>query len=336
MGSSEQRLEKYIRTVTLGVSVPGVTLSVLLLVAITGLQLHSVSRPQLDRVSFRLLTYALVANVVFSVAMLPVMKETNRACSFVAFLNLVSPLFSACMFCSIALNLQLVLVYSIDGNKMEKLYILGTIFLCGACTIPAWVAGELGWFNGTCWIRGFTPTEQLHWLLGTQSVPMLLIATLELVSFLRIIVFMIMRIQRLRMSQSIGSSLITSLESSLPRHPVVRFRWMIIRIALYPLLSCFLSVTTCVLDVYSVQHIELTNLTITLGATDLFIYCLRPLLYTMLACTDPVISPPAHVGLNSLPSPVVSTSSSLTALEAAAFTIADADREKIDGNSGAV
>ncbi|KAJ6516598.1 hypothetical protein C8R47DRAFT_1087792 [Mycena vitilis] len=95
-----------------------------------------------------------------------------------------------------------------------------------------------------------------------------------------------MRLQRVHSSlasQSTGNS-----NSSGPRfskHPVVRFRWMIIRIALYPLLSCFLSTTACVLDVYSVQHTEVTNFTFTLGTTNLFIYCLRPLLYTLLAAT---------------------------------------------------
>ncbi|KAJ6502934.1 hypothetical protein C8R47DRAFT_1316872 [Mycena vitilis] len=254
MSSSEQHLVDDTIAVTLGVSIPGIVLSVFLLATIAGLQLHPVSRPQLDRVSFRLLTYALVANVVFGVVMLPVMKETSPGCSLVAFLVLVSPLFSACMFCSMALNLQLVLVYGVNGNRMEKIYVVGAILLCGACTIPAWAAGALGWqtTNGTCWIRDTIPTEQLHWLLITQSVPMVLMSTLELFSFLRI----------------------HHLHDRTP--------------ALYPLLSCFLSVTACILDVYGVQHnTNITDFVITLGATNLFVYCLRPILYTLLAATDP-------------------------------------------------
>ncbi|KAJ7857351.1 hypothetical protein B0H13DRAFT_2077494 [Mycena leptocephala] len=34
---------------------------------------------------------------------------------------------------------------------------------------------------------------------------------------------------------------------------------MIIRIALYPLLSCFLSITVCILDVYSITQRNLTD-----------------------------------------------------------------------------
>jgi hypothetical protein len=49
------------RDVTLGLSIPGVALSVSLLAAIAFLQWNPVSRPYLDRVSFRLLVYALVA-----------------------------------------------------------------------------------------------------------------------------------------------------------------------------------------------------------------------------------------------------------------------------------
>ncbi|KAJ6517493.1 hypothetical protein C8R47DRAFT_254620 [Mycena vitilis] len=297
MASSENHLEADISDVTLGVSVPGVALSVILLAAMAGLRLHPVSRPQLDRVSFRLLTYAIVANVVFGLVMLPVMNETTPGCALVAFLVLVSPLFSACMFCAMALNLQLVLLHCVDGNRMEKFYILGALCLCGACTIPAWAAGELGWYktDGLCWIRGSTQSAQLHWLLATQSIPMLVMSTVELSSVLGVLIFLIVhqiRMRRLRantLSQSIESSefRITNLGSCRPQHPAVKFRWMIIRIALYPLLSCFLSVTACILDVYSVQHTDLTEFTITLRTTNLSIYCLRPLLYTLLASTDP-------------------------------------------------
>jgi hypothetical protein len=46
---------------TLGVCIPGVALSGLLLVAVAYLQRNPASRPHLNRVSFRLLVYALIA-----------------------------------------------------------------------------------------------------------------------------------------------------------------------------------------------------------------------------------------------------------------------------------
>ncbi|KAJ7881859.1 hypothetical protein B0H13DRAFT_2344966 [Mycena leptocephala] len=266
----------------LGVSIPGVVLSVLLLAATAYLQWKPVSRPHLDRVSFRLLVYALVANVIFGSIIFLDVTVTSSVCSLTAFLGVTSSMFSACMFCCVALNLQLVLVYGVNGNTMEKFYIFGAVFLCGACTIPTLAAGEFGWYatNGTCWFRDPTPTAQLHWLLGTYSVPMLSMSTVE------------MKIQRLRadtMSQhsNVSESGIATLASSLPKHPIVRFRWMIVRIALYPLLSCFLSTTACIFDVYSVMHPNLTDFNMNLRTTNLCIYASRPLLYALLAGTDP-------------------------------------------------
>ncbi|KAF7341139.1 hypothetical protein MVEN_01848500 [Mycena venus] len=283
--------------VTLGVAIPGVALTVILLAAIAYLQWNPVSRPHLDRVSFRLIIYTLIANLIFGSMMFANMKETTPGCSLVAFLGVTSPLFSACMSCCVALNLQLVLVYSVNGNMMEKFYILGTVFVCLACSIPTLAAGEFGWYatNGACWLRAPTPTVQLDWLLATYSVPTLLMSTVEVFSFVNILIFMLrheIRSRSLRadtstMSTSASESGIVTLASGLPKHPVVKFRSMIIRIALYPLLSCFLSSTACVLDVYSVLHPDLTDFNINLRTTNLCIYSFRPLLYTLLAATDP-------------------------------------------------
>ncbi|KAJ7187731.1 hypothetical protein GGX14DRAFT_580838 [Mycena pura] len=50
--------------VTRGVCIPGVALSGLLLVAVAYLQWNPASRPHLNRVSFRLLLYALITKCV--------------------------------------------------------------------------------------------------------------------------------------------------------------------------------------------------------------------------------------------------------------------------------
>ncbi|KAF8142618.1 hypothetical protein K438DRAFT_1994782 [Mycena galopus ATCC 62051] len=266
MSSSEHHLVILINDVTLGVSIPGVALSIPLLAAIAYLLWNPVSRPHLDRVSFRLLIYAIAANFVLGSVMIPEMQETTLGCSFVAFLSVASPLLSASMFCCIALNLQLVLLYGINGKTMEKYYMGGAFLLCMACTIPPLAAGELGWYvtNGVCWLRDPTPTIQLHWLLATQSVSMLTMSAIEVYSVVRIIIFM-METQQLRAnttSQSTGifDSGIVTVASRRQKHPIVEFRSMIIRIALYPVLSCFLSITPCILDVYSIMEPDLTDL----------------------------------------------------------------------------
>ncbi|KAJ7069097.1 hypothetical protein C8F01DRAFT_1245304 [Mycena amicta] len=295
----EARLLELINGVSNGISIPGVCLCVVLLIAVAVLHWNSASRPHLNRVSFRLLIYALVSNVIFGLTVFIPMTEHNHACSFIGFLGVVGPMFSGCMFCCMELNLQLVLVWGLNGSKLrlERYYLLGTLFLCAACNIPTWIAGKLGWYaiSGVCWLSDPSPETQVHWLIGTHSVWMLLMALTELLSFVLLVGFMIrigtLRAQasaaaaqsRLETTTSFGS--ITS--SSLPKPPILRYRRMIIRIGLYPLLACFLSVTACICDVYATLHPEATDYKDKILLLDFFAYSLRPLLYGLLTATDP-------------------------------------------------
>ncbi|KAJ7069096.1 hypothetical protein C8F01DRAFT_1226571 [Mycena amicta] len=301
----EARLLELINGVSNGISIPGVCLCVVLLAAVAVLHWNSASRPHLNRVSFRLLIYALVANAIFGMVVFIPMTEHNRACPLIAFLGVTMPMFSSGMFCCMALNLQLILVWGISGSKLPlgRIYLLATLFLCAACNIPPWIAGKYGWYaiDGVCWLSSPTPETQLHWLLGTHSVWMLLMALTELVSFVLVLGFMVrnqMRINTLRadtlasaaaspskLEAGTGIGSITS--ESLPKPPILRYRSMIIRIGLYPLLACFLSVTSCICDVYIIMHPELTEHTNNIRLLDFFAYSLRPLLYGLLVATDP-------------------------------------------------
>ncbi|KAJ7926229.1 hypothetical protein B0H13DRAFT_2653957 [Mycena leptocephala] len=169
--------------VILGLAIPGVALSVLLLAAIAFLQWNPVSRPYLDRVSFRLLVYALIGNVIFGAVMLPPMKGSSPGCTLISFLYATAPMFSAALFCSMAVNLQLVLIHGVNGNKMEKYYLLAAAFLCAACNIPPLAAGIFGWYApaAKCWLTPSIPAVQQHWMIGTQSVPMILMSAIEVV-----------------------------------------------------------------------------------------------------------------------------------------------------------
>ncbi|KAJ7807764.1 hypothetical protein B0H14DRAFT_3874949, partial [Mycena olivaceomarginata] len=186
MSSGHEHLLALIADVTFGVSIPGVALSVLLLITIAYLRWNNCSRPYLNRVSFRLLTYALVANGALGSLMFTKERKEGVSCMFFAFVGVVGPMFSACMFCCIALNLPLVIVFGVNGNKMEKFYVIGSVILCLACNIPPLAYGKLGWYavNGTCWFRDPSPSSQLRWLVGAQSVWMVLMSTVEIISFL--------------------------------------------------------------------------------------------------------------------------------------------------------
>ncbi|KAJ7919638.1 hypothetical protein B0H13DRAFT_2656688, partial [Mycena leptocephala] len=286
--SATARLPQLIHDITLGLSIPGVALSVLLLATIAYLQWNPVSRPYLDRVSFRLLVYALIANVVFGSVMFPAMKGPSPACTFLAFLYGTAAIFSASLFCCVALNLQLVLIHGVSGNKMEKYYLFAAAFLCGACNIPPLIAGELGWYAqlNKCWLGVPTPVVQQHWMVGTQSVPMILMSAVEVFSFMNILIFMLLQlassiIQRLRTKTS--GSAIATLASMNPKHPIVQFRLIIVRIALYPLLSCFLNITSCILSVYINVHRTPSTFHTNLRILNTCVYSIRHLLYALLA-----------------------------------------------------
>ncbi|KAJ7453238.1 hypothetical protein FB451DRAFT_1282101 [Mycena latifolia] len=283
--------------VLLGVTIPALALSGLLLVAFAYLAWNQASRPHLNRVSFRLLVYAIISNIVY-VLMLLVNNQNmmghSAACSFVAFLTVTSSLFSASMFCCMALNLPLVLVYGVNGNKMEKYYTMGSLFICVICNASPWIAGELVWYasNGFCWLRDTTPGAQLRWLVATQLVWRILMSSIDVLSFATIMIFMVrheIRIRRLRghTGSSFHQSGISTLASSRPLPPIVRYRRMIMRIGLYPLLSCFMSITSCILDVYTIKNPVVTGFSLRLRILDMFIHPFRPILYALLAATDP-------------------------------------------------
>ncbi|KAF8168822.1 hypothetical protein K438DRAFT_1774601 [Mycena galopus ATCC 62051] len=265
MSSSHERSVSVTMDVVLGVTIPGVALSVLFLIATVWLRCIPGSRSHLNRVSFRLLTYALCC---LWGARFHQRKET-----------------------------RLVLAFGVNGNRMEKYYIIGSVFFCSACNITPLAYGKLGWYaeTGTCWFRDPSPSRDLRWLLGTQSVWMILMSAMEVVSFLILVIFMMRHaatMQRLRAdtlphNTSSVASRTTTFQSSLPAHPIVQYRSMVLRIGLYPLFSCFLSVMACSLDVYTILHPEMTELNFRLRILDLMVWALRPLIYALLACTDP-------------------------------------------------
>ncbi|KAJ7825000.1 hypothetical protein B0H13DRAFT_2681037 [Mycena leptocephala] len=302
---------KLIHDVILGLSIPGVALSVLFLAVVAFLQWNPVSRPCLDRVSFRLLVYALVGNVIFGTVMFPPMKGPSPACTLISFLYATAPMFSASLFCCMAVNLQLVLIHGVNGNKMEKYYLLAAAFLCAACNIPPLVSGVFGWYApaAKCWLTITKPTVQQHWMIGTQSVPMILMSAIEVVCFVNILIFTLLHVARVQRVRTSGS-VIATLASTNFKYPIVQFRAIIVRIALYPLLSCFLSITACILSIYisipahKTPSTFNTNIRIfstptptadTLSPTTLMsvpivdatAYSIRPLLYALLAATDP-------------------------------------------------
>ncbi|KAF7360284.1 hypothetical protein MVEN_00757800 [Mycena venus] len=294
----------HISDLIMAVAIPSIVFIVLTLSAYAWTAWNPVSRPHLNRVSFRLLVYALVANLAYAVGMISGTKlKAGAACNGSTFFANSCLMFAGVMFFSMALNLQLVLVHGVNGQKMEKYYISGAILLTLACNVPPYAAGALGFwdFNETCWYNSPNPAVQLRWFVGTQAFWMFLMATLEVISFFSIVGFMIFR-HRVRSVMS-GSVMSTLSQPPIPKPPIVLYRKMILRIGLYPLLSCFLNITGGILDLHTVLDPVWTEENWRLGivgkplsestehfsqtSPDLLVYVLRPLMYAMLAATDP-------------------------------------------------
>ncbi|KAF7375371.1 hypothetical protein MSAN_00424600 [Mycena sanguinolenta] len=271
--------------IILGLIIPGMVLTVILLILCGCAAWNSVSRRYLDRVSFRLLIYALGAHLVFGVAFTfsSLMANPGWRCNLMAFLNNISLMFSAGMFFCMALNLPLVLAYNCNGQRMEKYYVFCTMAVSSICNILPWNAA-----NDTCWYLGPKPTIRLHWLVGTQTIWILLSAVGEVGAFFNCC-WLSHRVETRRFcGRTDAPSRNTSSQSShRPGLTIATFRNIILRVGLYPFVSCLLNISTAALDLYEVRLPQSSEIPRILNLTDLAIYAGRPLIYGLLAATDP-------------------------------------------------
>ncbi|KAJ7246068.1 hypothetical protein C8J57DRAFT_1725036 [Mycena rebaudengoi] len=263
-------LDAHKQDVSLVFNITGIVLTGALLLAIACAAWNPVSRQHLNRVSFRLLLCALIANLIFAASSIPVFSGPSAGCSFMAFFGMSILMFSACMFFCTALNLQLVLVYHLNGNSIEKFYYIGSVVVVAILNITPYAAGQFGYYYGTCWFSDLRPDVQFRWLLWSQAVWILLMSSGEVVLF-----FMIL------------GSIYMSFNGPIPNPPIVMYWNIILRIGLYPLLSCCLNFTTAILDIWLTKNPVLTELQWQLSLVDFCVFSLRPILYTLLAATDP-------------------------------------------------
>ncbi|KAJ7458161.1 hypothetical protein FB451DRAFT_1273820, partial [Mycena latifolia] len=268
--------------VILGLVIPGVIVTTVLLILYGYAAWNPVSRRYSDRVSFRLLVYALGTHLVFGIVMAVSTLKVSAgwSCGLLAFITDLSLMFSAGIFFCMALNLPLVLAYDVNGQKMEKWYLLGTAVVSLICNVAPYASGKLGWaVNDTCWYRGTDPADSLHWLIGTQTVWILLTSWGN-------VAHRKLNTRRLRTDKQLSGTY-TSEASRRTGLTILRFRNIILRIGMYPLVSCLLNIGGAVLDLHEIRHAEPTKLNWRLSLADLAIYSGRPLIYGLLAATDP-------------------------------------------------
>ncbi|KAJ7895553.1 hypothetical protein B0H14DRAFT_2680806 [Mycena olivaceomarginata] len=275
--------------VLVGLTIPGVALTATVLTISAYAAWNPVSRKHLDRVSFRLLVYALLANLIFGIVycMATLSASPTWTCGLISALMNMSLVFSAGMFLCIAINLPLVLGQKVTGQRMEKYYVLGTSFVSLMTTVIPWASGILGWdvANQSCWYRNLDPETMFRWLLGTQSFWILLAGIGEVVAFFTIVGYLIAYEFESRYYRP--NTQLSSASSPHPGLTILKFRNIVLRIGLYPLVSVLLNILGASLDLHQSKHPEQTDINMALNLAGLSVCAARPLIYGLLAATDP-------------------------------------------------
>ncbi|KAJ7899304.1 hypothetical protein B0H14DRAFT_3424127 [Mycena olivaceomarginata] len=270
--------------VILGLVIPGLGLTTALLALFGYAAWNMASRRYLDRVSFRLLTYALVAHLIFGVSlgMTSLRSYQDWRCSLLSFINNSSLMFSSCIFFCMALNVPLVVVYNINGQAMEKYYVAGTILICLVCNV--WDA-----VSQTCWYDSAVPEVHFRWVIGTQSSWVIIFAVGEVGAFVIIVRYLVTHELHLLCRPAHTEATYSSEGAG---STILKFRNIILRIGLYPLTSCVLGITASGFDLYESRKYKMgafkpTKLDTILVVVSIAECAGRPLFYGLLAATDP-------------------------------------------------
>ncbi|KAJ7671088.1 hypothetical protein B0H17DRAFT_1209142 [Mycena rosella] len=172
-------------------------------------------------------------------------------------------------------------------DRLSLMFSAG-IFLCIAINLP-WDA-----VNETCWYRSTDPEAMLRWLIGTQTFWIVLFSAGEVAAFLVIVGYLLSYMLETRRSHADSRPQTTdsSEASHRPGLTILTFRNIILRVGLYPIVSCVLNISAAAIDLYESRnyarkHLGSTELTSRLNLADLAIYAGRPLIYGLLAVTDP-------------------------------------------------
>ncbi|TFK47351.1 hypothetical protein OE88DRAFT_1666072 [Heliocybe sulcata] len=278
-----------------------------LLVVIFIVGLHRPSRKFLDRVSFRIVCYSLIANTAFAIANSAGGSFTGPtpACGLAIWILQLSLQLSSMLNFCIALNMQLVIVHNIDGRRAEKYYILGCVILALAVTIPPYASHQYGWdlLVQECWYSNDNKRERLAWQIGTQLVWTGVAVVGEVISSTILLVFLgrhVMRRSRIvettdtivnrakRSDGTQGRRRAGSIDKTLDH--VRAYKGIILRIGLYPAVSCIINVTSiaCVLHTSLTDGVHSEEDYSFLLLSD-FLYGGRGLVYALLAATDPAL-----------------------------------------------
>ncbi|KAJ7114308.1 hypothetical protein C8R44DRAFT_710139 [Mycena epipterygia] len=250
-------------------------------------------RPMLDRVSFRILVCALVANTIFGITNAIGGKFTGPtwACGFDIFLLQFTLETSSFLLFSIALNLQLVVVHQVNGKTLEKFYILGSILISLCLTVPPYAMKQYGWdpLLEDCWYSNDNPKQRLGWQIGTQLFWTLLTVAGEVITTSTVVLYMIRhQLQQKRIKPDSALASVIGEDDRLAHANF--YRNTILRIVAYPVASALINLTSVVCEIHDTQSDGVQTWTdyhyLLVGDA---VYGGRAVLYALLTLVDPAL-----------------------------------------------
>ncbi|KAJ8503006.1 hypothetical protein ONZ45_g11232 [Pleurotus djamor] len=244
----------------------------LVLIIILSVLLHRKARSHLDRVSFRIVIYALAANMVFGIASAVGGTRTGPSpiCGLSIWLLQLTLQFSSFLFFCIALNLQLVVIHRINGQYMEKWYLIVSAVLSVILTVP--------------------PLRRKPIRMTTQMSWTALSVAGEVICSVAVLVYMNRHNGRHRRMFAAVRSVSDNTTAAPQVLHANRYKRIVFRVALYPIVSCFvnfLSIVTALHTTFSNGINDETDYNILLLSD--FLYGGRAIAYALLALTDPAL-----------------------------------------------
>ncbi|KAG7093481.1 hypothetical protein E1B28_007156 [Marasmius oreades] len=269
---------------------------IIILIAIL-LSLHPLSKQKTDRVSFRIMIYALCGSVVYSITMNLVNRVHGQtACRVTGSSTVFGLHLSSFLFFCIGLNLQLVMIHGIDGAKAEKYYVWGSLSLALVLSVVAYVSKQVVYDSTQmgCYYYDPNPVRGFWWRMGMQNIWSFLTMAGELVTFCSVVIYMI----RVKVfSPGPGRATIAPRSQGISashqyRKPLGprQYRNVVLRISLYPLSSLATSGISAIGNISSpYQGMNSRSDWIAVSAFRAA-FLFRGTVYALVAAADPAIT----------------------------------------------
>ncbi|KAG7093482.1 hypothetical protein E1B28_007157 [Marasmius oreades] len=295
-----------------------ISCTIIILIAIL-LSLHSLSKQKTDRVSFRIMVYALCTSVVYSITMYLVNRVHGQtACRVTGSSTVFGLHLSSFLFFCIGLNLQLVMIHGIDGAKAEKYYVWGSLSLALVLGVLTYVSNQLTYDSKVgCYYYDPNPVRGFWWRvrewlpdylqiavrfqrsryftqMGMQNIWSFLTMAGELVTFCSVVIYMI-RVKVFSPGPSLAATVPGSQRLSAShqyRKPLGprQYRNIVLRISLYPLSSLATSGLAAVGTVSRPTQAINTRSDWIAVSTFRAVFLSRGTVYALVACADPAIT----------------------------------------------